>query len=570
MTVAVSVASGTDNIISAFPELAPYRVAIAAGFIILILGINLRGTKESGTAFAIPTYVYISSVMVLVFTGLYRVIFLGETLVAPSADMEVAVSHEYLNPTQTVIVLLLLRAFASGCSALTGIEAIANGVPAFRVPKIKNAKTTMSIMGSFAIVMFIGVTALALLSNVKYVENQCEQFGEFAGCATNPQLSVMAQVGSAVFGQGSFMFYLIQTVTAAVLLLAANTAFNGFPLLTSVLAKDSFAPKALLTRGDRLVYTNGMLSLVAAAMSLILIYQASVTGLIQLYILGVFTSFTIGQIGMIKHWRRGLREKTISSKEARSGLFINGLGAFMTSTVLIIVTLTKFTHGAWLVFIIMPVLWLVMHNTKKYYRRVEEEIALDGDTTFGTKGDYAIVMMNKLNKPQLKALDYALSSKHDLLEAVHVAVDEASAAEFEREWQEYGLQVPLRVIPSPYRDFAAPVIEYLAAYRDEHPEKRIAVYLPKYVVGHWWEYIFHNHRAGRIRNQLLFLRGVMVVLVPWRLESANLVELIARPSMPGDVRRGEALRPAMRRHRGARNKVIHMETKPDHTPGDIF
>jgi amino acid transporter len=575
MTVAVSISAGTDNLISAFPDLAPYRVHMAVGFLILIFGINLRGIRESGVSFAFPTYIFISTVFIMIGSGLYKVFVLGETLVTTSSEYEIHGVHDFLeNPTQAAVILLLLRAFASGCSALTGIEAIANGVPAFKEPKIKNANITMVAMGTIAVTMFLGTTWLALTSGVKYLElpEQLSNPAQLEQFLAMPQQSLMAQVGIAVFGNGSLLFYILQAATAAVLLLAANTAFNGFPLLSSVLSRDGFAPKMLQTRGDRLVFSNGMLSLAAAAGALILVYQASVTGLIQLYILGVFTSFTVGQIGMIVHWRRGIKNNTVSRKEAYSGLLINGLGAFMTSSVLIIVTLTKFTHGAWLVFIIMPVLWVVMYETNKYYIEVDKEIQLRQDMKFGSKGDYAIVLMDKLTAPQLKALDYALSSKHDKLEVVHIAVDPARAEEFAKEWSEYGIQVPLRIIPSPFRDFGAPLSEYLTEYRLQHEQQRMAIYLPKYVVGHWWEHIFHNHRANRIRKQLMYVRGAMIVLVPWRLESAEKIDLFSRSPLPGDVRRGEILRSSgqMRRHRGENNKVIKMVAKKDATPDDIL
>jgi len=558
MTVAVSVASGTDNLISAFPELANFRVEIAVFFVLLLCAINLRGVKESGVAFAIPTYIFLGSVLVMIAAGAARVM-MGHTLVAPSAHYVVNIENQLGSVGSLAFIMLLLRAFASGCSALTGIEAIANGVPAFRVPKVKNAQKTMMLMGSAAVVMFIGVTALALISKVHYAEDPAAQLVGWTS-ANGPQQSAIAQIAVAVFGNNSFMFYLIQAGTAAVLLLAANTAFNGFPLLSSVLAKDGFAPKALLTRGDRLVYSNGMFSLMAAALVLIVVYQASVTGLIQLYILGVFTSFTVGQWGMIKHWRRGKADGSISASNANSGLAINGLGAFLTATVLVIVTITKFTHGAWLVFIIMPVLYWVMYNTKRYYNEVDKEIALDEKTVFGSKGDYAVVMMDKLNKPQLKALDYALSSRHTEMEAVHIAVDPERAIAFEKEWKAYGIEVPLRIIESPYREFAAPLIEYLTKHREQNGSERISVYLPKFVVGHWWEHIFHNHRANRIRKQLMYVRGVMVTLVPWRLESADNVNLFERRPLPGDSRRGDTVRPARRRSTRGGNRVARFSS----------
>lgn len=570
MTVAVSIASGTDNLISAFPQLDPFRVEIAVGFILLLTLMNLRGVRESGVAFAVPVYIFILTVFLMLGMGAYR-LMTGQILAAPSAQFEVVVHDSISSTSQLALMMLLLRAFASGSAALTGVEAIANGVQAFRKPKIRNAQMTMMMMGGTAIAMLIGIVTLALVSNVHYAEFPCEQLPGWKECATAPQMSVIAQIGSAVFGGGTVLFFVLQIATAAILLLAANTAFNGFPLLTSVLAKDKFAPKSLLTRGDRLVFSNGMLSLMLAASALMLIFQASVTALIQLYVLGVFTSFTIGQIGMMRHWRRLLKgrkgdsEETTEFKrrEAVSGLIINSIGAALTFSVLIIVTVTKFMHGAWLVFIIMPLLYAVMFYTHRYYAQIENEIRMDSKTKFGAKHDYAVVLMNKLSKPQLKALDYALSSRHTHLEAIHIATEPEEAAKFAKQWKklEKELGLPLRILESPYRDFSAPLIEYLSARRAEHEDERISVYLPKYVVGHWWEHIFHNHRANRIRKQLLYMRGVMVTLVPWRFESAEYKDIFSRRPLPGDSRRGEMVRPAPRRFRGSANAVAKVRAK---------
>jgi hypothetical protein len=314
-----------------------------------------------------------------------------------------------------------------------------------------------------------------------------------------------------------------------------------------------------------------MLSLMLAALILIVVYQASVTGLIQLYIIGVFTSFTVGQIGMLKHWGRLMQPKRSATeetndanrKEGVTGILINGLGALMTGAVLVIVTITKFTHGAWLVFIIMPVLFTVMYYTHRYYNMVEREIRMDPDTVFGAKGDYAIVLMDKLNKPQLKALDYALSSRHTHLEAIHIAVDPESAKRFAKTWKKFEKEigVPLRILESPYREFSAPLIEYLQNHRAQNGSERISIYMPKLVVGHWWEHILHNHRASRIRKQLMYVRGVMVTLVPWRLESAEYKDLFARRPLPGDARRGDTVRPAPRKQRGLENKVSRVRAK---------
>ena len=549
MTVAVSIASGTDNLISAFPALDPYRIEIAVGFILFLMAINLRGVRESGFAFAVPTYLFIASVLTMLGTGLFKMFVLGEALEAPSKHYSVQVEQPLVSGS-LLLIFLLLRSFASGSAALTGVEAIANGVPAFRTPKVKNAQITMTWMGITAITMFVGIIFFGLATGVQYIEDPERQLHGMDLDIFNmqPQQSVIAQLGVAIFGNGSIMFYILQAATAAILLLAANTAFNGFPLLSSVLAKDKYAPKALLTRGDRLVYSNGMLSLTAAALIMVLLFKADVTRLIQLYVLGVFTSFTVGQIGMLRHWKRGLANGSVSKREATSGRIINGIGATMTGIVLVIVTVTKFLEGAWLVFVIAIPLYWVMYQTKRYYTTIEHEIALDPHTKFGSKGDYAVVLMDKLNKPQLKALDYALSSKHDRLDVVHIAVDPERSEQFQKEWKDYGIKVPLKVIDSPFREFSAPLIEYLEGHRVRYGRERIAVYLPKYIVGHWWEAIFHNHRANRLRTRLLYVRGVMVTLVPWRLESAEKFNPFLRKPLPGDARRGEIVRPLERAH----------------------
>jgi amino acid transporter len=566
MTVAVSIASGTDNLISAFPGLNPWRVEMAVGFIVFLCAINLRGVRESGAAFAVPTYLFIGTVLTMIGVGIYRVFIMHESLHAVSAEYSVHAT-ENIKTGALVFIMLLLRSFASGSAALTGVEAIANGVPAFREPKIKNAQKTMTWMGLSAVTMLIGIVVFSLVLGVKYIESPAQLRGaDLAKFQSGPQPSVIAQLGQAIFGDGSIMFFVLQAATAAILLLAANTAFNGFPLLSSVLAKDKYAPKALLTRGDRLVFSNGMLSLTLAAVTLELVYKADVSALIQLYVLGVFTSFTVGQLGMLRHWKRGKADGSITPKDALSGRIINGVGATMTASVLVIVTITKFTHGAWLVFIIMPTLYWVMYNTGRYYKTIELEIALDEHTEFGSKGDYAVVLMDKLNKPQLKALDYALSSKHARIDAVHIAVDPERAEAFQKEWKEFGIKIPLKIIDSPYRDFTAPLTEYLEDHRARYGSERIAVYLPKLIVGHWWEHIFHNHRANRLRKRLLYIRGVMVTLVPWKLESAEKFNPFDRVPMPGDVRRGEALRPKVRRHhdsKKAQNVVIRIKSDSD-------
>jgi amino acid transporter len=518
-------------------------VEIAVGFIVILAAINLRGVAESSKAFALPTYLFIGSVGIMIVVGLVRTL-LGDAPVAASSSFTVTAPTDI---TQAAFVLLLLRAFASGCSALTGVEAVANGVQAFRRPKIKNAQRTLVLMGGIAIVLFIGIMALALISRVHYAEVACDLHG-FQNCATAPQPSVISQIAGSVFaGGGYFMFYVIQGATALVLLLAANTAFNGFPLLGSVLARDSYAPKSLQTRGDRLVYSNGVLVLSGAAVLLMLIYRANPTSLIQLYIIGVFVSFTLGQTGMVVHWTKMLREGCANRGQVWRSRAINATGATFTGIVLLVVTVTKFTHGAWLVFAIMPVLFLLMLRINRYYGQVAKDIEVDSTTTFGATGDHAVVLVGKMQKPTLKALDYAIAARHESIEAVHINIDDAASEQLSKRWDDMNIQVPLRIVPSPYRDISMPLIKYIKARRAEYGSEVVTVYTPQYIVGHWWENLLHNHKARRIRQKLMLVHGVTIALVPWLLDSSKTLYSRSYRPLPGEVRRGEPRRPIMRK-----------------------
>lgn len=542
LTVAVSVASGVDNIISAFPELDGLRVQMAVFFVILLAAINLRGVRESSKAFAWPTYLFIGSVVIMIVVGLTRTL-LGDPPIAESAGY--TVQGQELG--QAAVILLLLRAFSSGCSALTGVEAISNGVPAFRRPKVQNAQRTLVLMGGIAIVLFVGLISLALISGVHYAEHPCDLIG-WEACGTEPQRSLMAQVAAATFGGNTaIMFYVIQGTTAVVLLLAANTAFNGFPLLGSVLARDAYAPKALLSRGDRLVYSNGMIVLAILATIILVTFQANLGQLIQLYIIGVFVSFTLGQTGMIRHWRRQLREGCADRPAAIRGLLINSTGAALTAIVLLVVTVTKFTHGAWLVFVIMPVLYWVMLHINRYYKDVDVQLEVDPTTRFGNDGDHAIVLVGTMQRPVLKALDYAIAARHRSIEAVHVSIDTRATNTLRRQWKEQNIHVPLRVIESPYRDVSEPLIEYIEGRHHAHGSEVITVYTPQYIVGHWWEHALHNHRARRLRHELMSCHGVTIALVPWLLDSS--AQITSRPQrpVPGQERSGEPMRPVTRR-----------------------
>ncbi|WP_241246045.1 APC family permease [Microbacterium sp. 4R-513] len=547
LTVAVSVSSGVDNIISALPVLANLRVELAVAFVILIVIVNLRGVREASLVFAIPTYVFIGSVGVMIAVGLFETVT-GNPPVASSADY--AVQAEDL--TQAAVILLVLRAFSSGCSALTGVEAVANGVPAFRKPKVRNAQTTLALMGTIAILLFSGLTALALISGVHYAENPCSLIG--FDCETAVQPSLMAQVAAATFGMGSIPFYVIQAATALVLLLAANTAFNGFPLLGSVLARDGYAPKALNTRGDRLVFSNGMIILGIAAIGVIVVYQANLTTLIQLYIIGVFVSFSLGQIGMVRHWRRMLRETTriearrdpraaAERASATKGLIINSFGATLTVFVLVIVTITKFTHGAYLVFLAIPILATLMIGVNRYYRDVEHEIEMTDDVHFGSSGDVALILVNRLQKPVAKAIDYALAARHDKTLAIHVAVTKEEAKSLQEEWERHRMPIPLVIIESPFRTYAGPIAEFIKQYRAKNGPTVMTVYLPQYIVGHWWESLLHNRRASRIGQQLMLVHGVTITLVPWLLDSSELIYGRRSRPVPGQERAGRPFEP---------------------------
>lgn len=522
LTVAVSVSAGVDNIISAATGLADHRVALALGFVGLLVALNLRGAKESGTLFALPTYGFVLGIATLVVCGLLQTAT-GDTPQAESADYRVVPEPDQAQLAGIALLFFVLRAFSSGCTALTGVEAIANGVPAFRKPRSRNAASTLALMGGLAMAMFVGVTALAMLSDVRYSEDPAQQFVGFAD--DDVQRSVIAQLSSAVFGDGSPGFLYIQVATAAILILAANTAFNGFPLLGSVLAQDRYLPRQLHNRGDRLVYSNGVLLLSVFAGLLIMAFEADVTKLIQLYIIGVFTSFTFGQIGMVRHWTRLLaesgHEETVC-RQYRKSRAINFSGATLTGTVLIIVSVTKFTHGAYLVFIAMPLLYTLMKAINTHYANVSRELEVGEDeVTPLPSRNHAVVLVSKVHAPTVRALAYAKATRPHDLTALTVAVDEADARGLQQEWERRQIAVPLTVLDSPFREITKPVIDYVRQLTLDSPRDVVTVYLPEYVVGHWWEQLLHNQSALRLKARLLFVPNVMVTSVPYQLRSSD-------------------------------------------------
>jgi amino acid transporter len=543
LTVAVSVSAGTDNIISAFPQLNDHRVLIAVGLVALLAAANLRGVRESGRAFAAPTYLFIAGIMVMIVTGFVRDFVTGNRVVAESAGYTITPEHGYGQVAGLALVFFALRAFASGCTALTGVEAIANGVPAFRPPKSRNAATTLALMGGLAAVMFAGVTALALLADVKYTEVTCDLEGFVGNCETDPQRTVIAQLAAATFGgDTSVGFFYIQAATALILILAANTAFNGFPLLGSVLAQDRFMPRQLHTRGDKLVYSNGILLLSGFAVLLIVAFQADVTRLIQLYIIGVFTSFSIGQWGMVRHWNRALRstDDAQERRRMRRSQLINTVGGTLTTVVLVIVVLTKFTHGAWLVILVMPFIFLLMRAINRHYSHVSRQLVPDSDARTLPSKVHAVVLVSKVHKPTLRALAFARATRPDVLTALTVNVDDEDTRALQAAWERYDIPVPLTVLESPYREITRPVLDYVKDIRRASPRELVVVFVPQYVVGHWWENLLHNQSALRLRTRLQFQPGVMITSVPWQLESSvgrDGDNGNGRPA-PGDLRRG--------------------------------
>ncbi|MGI5404463.1 APC family permease [Streptomyces sp. CA-135486] len=542
MTVAVSVASGVDNIISAVPALVDYRVLMALIFVAVLTAMNLRGVRESGQLFAAPTYLFIGGVLIMVGTGLFRYL-VGDAPVAETAAYGITPQPGDTNLAGLALVMLVLRAFSSGCTALTGVEAISNGVPAFRKPKSQNAATTMAAMGIIAITMFVGVTTLAIVAKVHITDEACRLTGLPGDCHSYTQRTVIAQLAASVFGgENSFGFYFLQAATALVLILAANTAFNGFPLLASILAQHRYLPRQLHNRGDRLAFSNGILALAIVAGLLLWGFKANVTSLIHLYILGVFTSFTLSQTGMVRHWNRELRTETDPAvrRRHRVARVINATGAVITCLVLIIVLATKFTEGAWLAVLAAIVLFGMMRGIRRHYDAVAAELAVTDPRSEMAPPTrvLAIVLVSTIHKPTLRALAYARAFRPDHLEALTVAVDRGAALELQRQWEAYGIGVPLKVLDSPYREITGSVVEYVRSMRRDSPRDVVAVFIPEYVVGHWWETLLHNQSALWLKSRLLFTPGVMVISVPWQLSSSARADHPAARA-PGSVRRGE-------------------------------
>ncbi len=539
LTVAVSTASAMSNIGSAIPVVGQHKVFFCVAAILLVMALNLRGVRESGLAFAIPTYAFIVGVLVMIGWGLFRIFVLGNPLRAESAGFQMHAEHGQI--VGFALAFLVARSFSSGCAALTGVEAISNGVPAFQKPKSRNAATTLLMLGGIAVTLLMGIIVLAEKIGVKLVDDPATQL---TGSPPNYyQKTLVTQLAETVFGSFHIGFLLIATVTALILVLAANTAFNGFPVLGSILAQHSYLPRQLHTRGDRLAFSNGILFLSGAALLAIIAFRGEVTALIQLYIVGVFISFTLSQIGMVRHWTRLLRTETdprVRGKMMRSRA-VNTVGLLSTGAVLLVVLVTKFLAGAWIALFAMSLLFIIMKMIHRHYhtvsRELEEQEATEHDVVLPSR-NHALVLVSKLHLPTLRALAYARATRPDALEALTVSVDDAETRDLVHRWEESDITVPLKVIASPYREITRPILDYVKRVSKESPRTVVTVFIPEYVVGHWWEQVLHNQSALRLKGRLLFMPNVMVTSVPWQLNSSERLKAFHPHAAPGDARRG--------------------------------
>ncbi len=529
LTVAVSVSSGAQYVASAVPALRGHEAILAVVVVAALMTVNLRGVRESGTAFAVPTYAFMVAIIGMSVVGFVR-LAMGNLPDVESAAFTIVAQPQF---EQGLVGLgwgfLLLRAFSSGCTALTGVEAISNGVPAFKKPKSKNAATTLALLGTISVTMLLSIIVLANQMHLRYAEDpETELLRNGEPDFSYVQSPVIAQIAKALFDGFPVAFYFVAAATGVILVLAANTAFNGFPVLGSILARDDLMPRQLHTRGDRLAFSNGIIMLAGAASALILVFDAQVTKLIQLYIVGVFISFTVSQTGMVIHWTRLLRTTTdrAQRRQMMRSRIVNTIGLTITGGVLVIVLVTKFVKGAYLTLIAMALLYLLMVAIRKHYLAVRKELAVTQDTKARVLPSrvHALVLVSKIHKPTLRALAYARASRPSVLEAVTVVVDAEETARLQAEWDARDLPVPLRALDSPYREITKPVVDYVRSIRRESPRDLVVVFVPEYVVGHWWEQILHNQSALRLKSRLHYTPGVMVASVPWQLTSSEGLE----------------------------------------------
>ena len=528
LTVAVSVSAGIDNASAVFDWLIGREAVAASAIVVLLAALNLRGIRGSRAVFGVPTYGFLLAIFLMAAWGFARQLR-GDLPDAESAGFDIVPASGYEGDITTVaLVFLLARAFSSASVALTGVEAISTGVPAFEKPKSRNAATTLLMLAALSISMMFAIVTLAREMGLRYVDphdlDRLQVDGE--PVEGYEQHTVIAQIARGVFDDADPLFYLVIAMTGIILILAANTSFTGFPVLGSLLAKDGYLPRQLGSRGDRLAFSNGILVLAVLAVALILAFDAQVTRLIQLYIVGVFVSFNLSQLGMIRHWTRLLRSETDPAERRRMwrSRAINAFGLGMTAVVLVVVLLTKFLAGAWIAILAMGTFFLIMKSIRRHYDLVGQELQIQADDQVLPTRVHAIVLVSKIHKPTMRALAYAKASRPNVLEAVMVATDPEERDRIVDDWDRRGIDVPLKILDSPYREIIRPVVEYAKAIREASPRGVVAVFIPEYVVGRWWEQLLHNQTALRLKTRLLFTPGVMMTSVPYQLRSSQVGE----------------------------------------------
>ncbi|OUM42735.1 APC family permease [Arthrobacter sedimenti] len=531
LTVAVSVSAAAQYLVSLAPALEGVRIALAVVGVAVLVLLNLRGITRGVRARAVVTYAFLAGILALCATGIVQALS-GTLEQAPSAQFEI-VPDAALDAGLVGLAgaLLILRAFSAGAAALTGLEGPGSNVPRFEAPQGRNAATTLLILGVVSSAMLAGVLYLANATRVHVVQDPAAQLLLDGRPVPDDyiQAPVVSQLAGTVFDVGSPAFYLVVAATALMLMLAGHAAFNAFPVLASILATDGYLPRQLRTRGDRLTFSNGILALGLGAVVLILVFRADVTALVQLYIVGVFVSFTGGQLGLIRHWNRILRS-TVGKQDrwkVHKSRAINTLGFGLTAAVLAVILVTKFGHGAWIAVLAMAILFAVMRSIKKHYDTVAEELAIDDAVRLRALPSrvHAVILVSHVRKPVLRALAFARASRPSRLDAITVDVDPEQTRQTLADWEKHEIPVPITVLASPYRDTITPILEYIRTIRRDAPRDLIVVYIPEYVVGKWWEQLVHNQTALRIKTRLHFVPGVMVASVPWQLASSDAAQI---------------------------------------------
>ncbi|MFT4040055.1 MAG: APC family permease [Thermomicrobiales bacterium] len=496
VTVAVSISAGVAALSSAVPSLRDHRVLLGLGFIVLVSVLNLRGIRESGSIFAVPTYLFLVGIMIMIAIGMVQAASHGFVPQPPVLGPD-----EMTHATSAVGILLILTAFSRGCAALTGVEAISDGVPAFKPPEWKNARATLTWMIAILAVTFAGITFLA--NQFGIVPKEQDSAGGYE--------TVVSQIARTIFGGSTIPYYYIQFATLAILILAANTAYSDFPRLAYFLARDRFLPKQYTFRGDRLAYSRGIITLGALASLMLICFNAETTRMIPLYAVGVFTAFTLSQGGMVMRWLR-LREPGW-----RMGLAINIVGVITTGLVAIVVGFTNFTRGAWVVLVLIPLLIMVFRAINRHYASAAGELAAQTPLKPEDIEHTVIVPISAINRVARQTLAYARSISPNVT-AVFITDDEAEIEEMRTNWERLNSEVPLVIIESPYRSIVAPLLSYLDEIERQRPEDTITVVLPEFIARHWWEQFLHNQTALRIKASLLFRPGIVVTSVPYHLE----------------------------------------------------